>query len=69
MFWNLGVWKRVLTKDFVTVDAIVSCSLFLALVLVLDGDVFSCVTKSFLYSGSLTAVSMVGRTLLWCVAG
>ena len=41
----------------------------LGLTLVCRGDVFSCVTKSFLYSGLLTAVRMVGHTLLWCVAG
>ncbi len=77
MFWNLGVWKRVLTKEFVMTYVLVgvpcifdgSFSFPLDLTLVCRGDVFSCVTKSFLYSGSLTAVRMVGRTLLWCVAG
>jgi hypothetical protein len=70
MFWNLGVWKRVLTNDVVTTDVFVGCSLFVPPDLMLIcGDDGSCVTKSFLYSGSLAAVSMVGRTLLWCVAG
>ena len=77
MFRNLGVWKRVLTKVFVMTDVLVGVPcifdasfLFpLDLRLVCRGDVFSCVTKSFLYSGLLTAVSMVGRKLLWCVAG
>ncbi len=32
-------------------------------------DGVSCIAKSFLYSGSLTLVSMVGRKFLWCVAG
>ncbi len=41
----------------------------LDLTLVCRGDVFFCVMKSFLYSGSLTVVRMVGCTLLWCVAG
>ncbi len=77
MFQNLGVWERVLTKEFVMTDVFVGIlcifvvySLFVPpdLMLIWDDDV-SCVTKSFLYSGLLTAVSMVGRTLLWCVAG
>jgi hypothetical protein len=57
MFWNLGVWKRVFTKGFVTFDVFIGCSLFVPPDLTL---IVSCVTKSFLYSGSLTAVSMVG---------
>ena len=75
MCWNLGVWKRVLTKEFVMTDVLVGVPCFFnssfsfPLDLMFSGDALSCVTKSFLYSGSLTAVKMVGRTLLWCEAG
>ena len=49
-----------MTDVLVGVPCVFNCSLLFPLGLLL---------KSFLYSGSLTAVSMVGRTLLWCVAG
>ncbi len=66
MFWNLGVWKRFLTKEFLMTDVLVgvpcifNCSISFPLDLLL---------KSYLYSGSFAAVTIVGRTLLWCVAG
>ncbi len=34
-----------------------------------SGSRANCGLKSFLYSGSLTAVRIVGHTGLWCVAG
>ena len=66
MFWNVGVRKRFLTKEFLMTDVLVgvpcifNCSISFPLVLLL---------KSYLYSGSFAAVTIVGRTLLWCVAG
>jgi hypothetical protein len=60
MSWHFGVSRRVLTSDFVPTDVLVGgTGIFVV------GDV----TKSFLYSGLLTAVKIVGRTVLWCVAG
>jgi hypothetical protein len=51
--WIFGVSGRVLTKEFVATDVLVGgTGIFVV------GDV----TKSFLYSGSLTAVKIVGRT-------
>ncbi len=66
MFWNLGVWKRFLTKKFLMIDVLVgvpcifNCSLSFP---------FDLLLKSFLYSGLFASVKIVGGTLLWCVAG
>ncbi len=49
-----------MTDVLVGVPCVFNCSLSFRLDLLL---------KSFLYSGSFAAVKIVGRTLLWCVAG
>ena len=54
MAWNLGVVSNFCTKEFVVADA-----------LALAGDV----AKSLVYSLSVTAVRIVGRTAVWWLAG
>ena len=55
-----------MTKEFLVTDVLVGvpCIVNFSLSFPLD-----LLLKSFLYSGSFAAVKIVGRTLLWCVAG
>jgi hypothetical protein len=57
---NLGVWSRFLTNNFVDRDVLICGSNVIGVVVVL---------KSFMYSGSLAGVSIVGWTDLWWLAG
>ena len=60
MVLNLGVCHRFLTNNFVD-----------AVVLICGSNVPGIVdvSKSFVYSGSLAGVSVVGRTDLWWLVG
>ncbi len=60
MVLNLGVCSRFLTNNFVDTN-------FLIYGLDVTGVVV--VSKSFMYSGSLTDVSIVGWTDLWWLVG
>ena len=75
MFQNFGVSQRCSTKDFVVTVVVVGVP-WIVVVCAFSFPPVSpdfpvlcvCVRKSFLYSGSSTAVRIVG-TVLWCVAG
>ncbi len=57
---NLGVCSRFLTKDFVDMGGLICGSKYSVVVVFL---------KSFVYSGSLMDVKIVGRTDLWWLVG
>ncbi len=57
---NLGVWSRFLTNNFVDANVLICGSNVTGAVVVL---------KSFVYSGLLAGVSIVGRTDLWWLVG
>jgi hypothetical protein len=53
---NLGVWSRFLINNFVDTNVLICGLNVIGVVLVL---------KSFVYSGLLAGVSIVGQTDLW----
>jgi hypothetical protein len=57
---NLGVLSRFLTNNFVDTNVLI-CGLNIIGVVV--------VSKSFVYSGLLAGVNIVGRTDLWWLVG